>query len=398
MSKIKTGLVLSGGGAKGAYQVGAIKALAEYGFEFDMISGASIGALNGAVLASSGSFSEGAAKLEFLWKEICKLNFLQPNKGIISPLIQSYFRYLVLLNFGLNIGPIKYLLKIETFYTAAKNKEVSEFLNEDVLDVIRSVKKIVFADEESIFSSEPLKNLVKNSVDIKNLKNGFPFFVSVYESEGRAIQDLLTWLLSEKTGLFETKNSEFIRVNGLSEDLATDVILASAALPILFSPKKIDGKNYRDGGLGGTNKVQGNTPITPLIDNGCNFVVVTHLSDGSLWSRHDFPDTTILEIRPQSFIKRDGATSDMLSFSPEKILPWMEQGYEDAKICIKNVAEPLIARKKLKFTEQLMIESMKQSEESGKLLDEKIQKLGKKFVQKIEPTPIKGNIAKSEEK
>jgi NTE family protein len=392
MNEIKTGLVLSGGGAKGAYQVGAIKALVEYGFEFDMISGASIGALNGAVLASSGSFSEGAAKLEFLWKEICKLNVLQPNLNTDISLIR------ILSNLGLNIGPIKYLSKINRIYDSAKNKGLIDVLNTDVLKITDSLIKIAFADEDALLSNDPIKKIVSDAVDIKKLKDGIPLFVSVYESEGRAIKDFMTWLLSEKTGLFETKDSEFIRVNGLSEDLATDVILASAALPILFSSKKIDGKNYRDGGLGGTNKVQGNTPITPLIDNGCNFVVVTHLSDGSLWSRHDFPDTTVLEIRPQSFIKRDGATSDMLSFNPEKIIPWIEQGYEDAKICIKNVAEPLIARKKLKFTEQLMIESMKQSEESGKLLDEKIQKLGKKFVQKIEPTPIKGNIAKSEEK
>ena len=52
MSKqAKVGLVLSGGGAKGAYQVGVCKALAELGTQVDMIAGASIGALNGGVLA-----------------------------------------------------------------------------------------------------------------------------------------------------------------------------------------------------------------------------------------------------------------------------------------------------------------------------------------------------------
>lgn len=42
------GLVLEGGGAKGAYQIGAWKALRELGIEFDGLSGTSIGALNGA--------------------------------------------------------------------------------------------------------------------------------------------------------------------------------------------------------------------------------------------------------------------------------------------------------------------------------------------------------------
>lgn len=49
--KEKYSLVLEGGGAKGAYQMGAYLALKEKGFEFDHIVGTSIGAINGAVLA-----------------------------------------------------------------------------------------------------------------------------------------------------------------------------------------------------------------------------------------------------------------------------------------------------------------------------------------------------------
>lgn len=42
----KKGLVLCGGGAKGAYQVGALKALKELGFKPDIVTGTSVGALN----------------------------------------------------------------------------------------------------------------------------------------------------------------------------------------------------------------------------------------------------------------------------------------------------------------------------------------------------------------
>lgn len=45
------GLALQGGGAKGAFQAGAIKALFEAGYTFDGVVGASIGALNGALVA-----------------------------------------------------------------------------------------------------------------------------------------------------------------------------------------------------------------------------------------------------------------------------------------------------------------------------------------------------------
>ena len=45
------GLVLEGGGAKGSYQAGAIKALYEKGYKFDGVMGTSIGAINGAFVA-----------------------------------------------------------------------------------------------------------------------------------------------------------------------------------------------------------------------------------------------------------------------------------------------------------------------------------------------------------
>jgi Predicted esterase of the alpha-beta hydrolase superfamily len=44
------GLILEGGGVKGAYHIGAIKALAEHGYVFDGYAGTSIGAVNAAML------------------------------------------------------------------------------------------------------------------------------------------------------------------------------------------------------------------------------------------------------------------------------------------------------------------------------------------------------------
>lgn len=47
------GLVLEGGGARGAYEIGACKAFIEKGFIFSAIVGTSIGAINGAMIASN---------------------------------------------------------------------------------------------------------------------------------------------------------------------------------------------------------------------------------------------------------------------------------------------------------------------------------------------------------
>lgn len=46
------GLVLAGGGGKGAYQIGAWKALREMNVKFDAIAGASVGSINGAMIAA----------------------------------------------------------------------------------------------------------------------------------------------------------------------------------------------------------------------------------------------------------------------------------------------------------------------------------------------------------
>ncbi len=61
------GLVLVGGGAKGAYQAGALRYLAELDFSPHIIAGTSIGALNGAVLAANKPLKQAVQRLDELW-------------------------------------------------------------------------------------------------------------------------------------------------------------------------------------------------------------------------------------------------------------------------------------------------------------------------------------------
>ena len=44
---MKRGLVLAGGGSKGAYQAGCIKALKELGYDFDLVTGTTLYDTNG---------------------------------------------------------------------------------------------------------------------------------------------------------------------------------------------------------------------------------------------------------------------------------------------------------------------------------------------------------------
>lgn len=53
MRKGKTALVLGGGGSRGAYEIGVWQALNELGIQIDIVTGTSIGAVNGALVAQN---------------------------------------------------------------------------------------------------------------------------------------------------------------------------------------------------------------------------------------------------------------------------------------------------------------------------------------------------------
>lgn len=71
-----TALVLGGGGLRGAVEAGMARALAETGVQPDMVFGTSIGAVNGAVLAS-GEFGRMAAQLEQGWRGLASTGVLR---------------------------------------------------------------------------------------------------------------------------------------------------------------------------------------------------------------------------------------------------------------------------------------------------------------------------------
>ncbi|MCG4722807.1 patatin-like phospholipase family protein, partial [Alistipes putredinis] len=62
---MKIGLCLAGGGAKGAFQAGVIYGLYERGLDFDVISGTSIGAINGYYI-----YTKNVNKLKEMWINI----------------------------------------------------------------------------------------------------------------------------------------------------------------------------------------------------------------------------------------------------------------------------------------------------------------------------------------
>ena len=70
--KSKIALCLSGGGTRGFVHLGVIKALQEYGLNFDYIVGTSAGSLVGAFLAAGMTYEQILFHLSLLKPTVCK--------------------------------------------------------------------------------------------------------------------------------------------------------------------------------------------------------------------------------------------------------------------------------------------------------------------------------------
>jgi predicted acylesterase/phospholipase RssA len=75
------GLVLQGGGALGAFELGVIECLLDNGVRPDVVSGVSIGALNAAVLAGS-KHDDPRVELRALWADLTTLTLPPPFDGL----------------------------------------------------------------------------------------------------------------------------------------------------------------------------------------------------------------------------------------------------------------------------------------------------------------------------
>ena len=74
-SKEKLALVLAGGGARGAYEVGVWQAMSELGMEIDIVTGSSVGSINGAMVCQG--------DLELSLKRKCCLSVF--SSTVVSP-------------------------------------------------------------------------------------------------------------------------------------------------------------------------------------------------------------------------------------------------------------------------------------------------------------------------
>ena len=204
----QTVLVLQGGGALGAFECGVVKALEEERIFPDIVAGISIGALNGAIVASNPRHATQA--LESFWSEL----------AVASPAL-----------LGEETARAITSMQIMTF-------GVPNFFRPRWLPSF-SVPMTLPTNWTSYYDVAPMKALIARYVDFATLK----------ASPVR----LLVGAVNVTSGELEVFDSYV-------DDLTPDHVLASGSLPPGFPWTEIDGKAYWDGGI------VSNSPLDIVID------------------------------------------------------------------------------------------------------------------------------------
>jgi NTE family protein len=205
-------LVLQGGGALGAYQVGVYQALHEAGIEPDWVIGTSIGAINAAIIAGNAPEARVARMHEF-WDSLqWRTPFGTPaaEPGVLNP-----------------IANLTTLVQgIGGFFAPNPASWWGPFTP-------------LGLDRAAFYDTAPLRNTLNGLVD--------------FERIGKAVR-LTVGAVNARTGQMRYFDSR-------REALAAEHVMASGALPPAFPAVRIDGEPYWDGG------VYSNTPIEAVLDD-----------------------------------------------------------------------------------------------------------------------------------
>lgn len=116
-------LVLEGGGAKGAYQIGAIKALLEDDYKFNTVIGTSIGAINAAFIAQGD-----IDKIENLWKTLSFKELMDINNDIIESILTKQINMKVIKELRVSLNKA---LKAKGIDTILMRNLLEEYLDEE---------------------------------------------------------------------------------------------------------------------------------------------------------------------------------------------------------------------------------------------------------------------------
>lgn len=238
---MKRGIALGGGGARGAYQAGAIKALREKNMlePFDCVSGVSVGSLNASLLSMRDYDA-----LDALWLS---------NQG--SKLFDK------------------------------PQHMIKTLLSENV--------KLY---DKGLYQTKRLEALIDEVIDYSLIRSS-EIYVGIAHvgDEHTGLFDLIRMNIEYRLNMGEAM--EYVALGDYDDATIKQTLLASCAIPIVFKPITIEGKTYFDGGI--LEKL----PVQPLVDAGCDEIIAIDLFRFSFNHKHAQNGTRIRHIYPSKNLK-----------------------------------------------------------------------------------------------
>lgn len=227
----RLGLVLSGGGSRGAYEVGVLS----YAFgdivkrvgrppALEVISGTSVGAVNGAFMASTADdVTRGVVQLETMWSEL----------------------------------------------------QLADVLTFGVRQAV-ALRRVLLGGRRAtgIFDATPLVKMVSETVDwsrlARNIRGGV---LKAFTVSATKVTTGHPTVFVDATRGFPLPKPFTPQVRIRGQRIGPAHVLASAAIPLIFAPIPIGASLHCDGGL------RLNTPLAPAIHLGANRLFVVGCSD-----------------------------------------------------------------------------------------------------------------------
>ncbi|MFM4718251.1 patatin-like phospholipase family protein [Aeromonas bivalvium] len=233
MARPNTALLLTGGGARAAYQVGALKAIAELyprnqGIPFPILCGTSAGALNATSLACHAScFQLGVRKLEWVWRRFETHHIFDFHPGRL----------------------------------------LWRLLYEGSAGLIHPDPNRAF----NLFDNGPLRKLLEQLIDYHRIDDNILY--GSLEALAITASDYGDGL---STTFFQGRSQhqpwQRERRRGVRTLITSDHLLASSALPFVFPATRIGDKFYGDG------SIHQLSPLSPAIHLGAERILAIALA------------------------------------------------------------------------------------------------------------------------
>lgn len=269
----KTGVVLTGGGARAAYQVGVLRAIADmypdWSHPFSVIIGTSAGAINAmAVAGNRGLFRHNIDHLDKIWSELT---------------MDRVFR-------------ADTLSLMRSFSNIAR----------------KMISRPIEGGPVSFLDNSPLRKLLEQEIDFQSIRN------TIREGHIDAVGlNACGYATGQNVCFFEGADGlegwSLGQRGGTRTELAIDHIMASSAIPTLFRPVKINREYFGDGA---TRQM---AHISPALRLGARKVLVIGVSANAMCppKRQDKPGMpTLTQVLAQVF---NGMFLDTLDYDIDRL-------------------------------------------------------------------------------